>query len=401
MSQTPSTSPTPPVAPFPYARQIENGLKLLTRIDIDAVRVGTTPKREVYAIDKARLYRYEPLTDKRSSAAPVLVAYGMVGRYTMADLQEDRSLIRNLLMQGLEVYVVDWGNPTRADRWLSFEDYVEDYLGACVQHIRREHGVQSVNLLGICEGGTLAMCYAALHPQHVHSLIVAITPVDFHADRSEARPDRGFINLWTRSLKAEDIERVIDSYGYVPGKFMGLVFSMITPAKTLTKYNLDLLDVFEDEAKLRNFLRMEQWLADRPHHPGEAAREFFISLYQRNDLAEGRFSIGGRNVALSALTMPVLNIYALEDHIIPPPCSRALGALVGTTDYSELALPGGHVGVFVSGKSQGIVGHHVVKWLEARAAGSPPAGAASAREKKVAVKAARPKASGTRRVRTP
>ena len=362
--------PPRPVAPFPYAKRIENGLKLLTEIDIDEVRVGTTPKREVFAIDKVRLFRYEPLTDKRASAAPVLVAYGMVGRYTMADLQPDRSLIRNLLLQGLEVYVVDWGNPTRADRWLSFEDYVEDYLGGCVQHILRAHGLQNVNLLGICEGGTLAMCYAALHPQQVRSLIVTITPVDFHADQTEDRPDRGFINLWTRSMTEHDIERVIDSYGYVPGKFMGLVFSMITPAKTLTKYNVDLLDVFEDEAKLRNFLRMEQWLADRPHHPGEAGREFFVSLYRRNDLAEGRFTIGGRAVKLSALTMPVLNIYALEDHIIPPPCSRALGALVGTKDYSELALPGGHVGVFVSGKSQGIVGAHVVKWLEARAAGS-------------------------------
>ena len=43
--------------------------------------------------------------------------------------------------------------------------------------------------------------------------------------------------------------------------------------------------------------------------------------------------------------------------------------MVGSDDYSELALPGGHVGVFVSGKSQGIVGAHVVQWLEARSAG--------------------------------
>lgn len=365
------TLPTSAVAPSPYARRLQNGLKLLTEIEIDDVRVGATPKAEVFAIDKVRLFRYAPLTDKRSSAAPVLVAYGMVGRYTMADLQEDRSLIRNLLAQGLDVYVVDWGNPTRADRWLSFEDYVEDYLGGCVQHILREHGLASLNLLGICEGGTLAMCYAALHPQQVRNLIVTITPVDFHADRAEDRPDRGFINLWTRSLGERDIERVIDSYGCVPGKFMGLVFSMITPAKTLTKYNVDLLDIFEDEARLRNFLRMEQWLADRPDHPGEAGRDFFVRLYQRNDLAQGRFTIGGHAVKLSALTMPVLNIYALEDHIIPPPCSRALGQLVGSDDYSELALPGGHVGVFVSGKSQGIVGAHVVQWLEARSAGRP------------------------------
>ena len=256
--------------PLSVHKQLDNGLKLLTKIHVDEVQVGTTPKDLVFEIDKVRLFRYRPLADKASGAAPVLVAYGMVGRYTMADLQPDRSLIRNLLAQGLTVYVVDWGNPNRADRWLSFEDYVEDYLGGCVQHILREHSITSLNLLGICEGGVLTMCYAALHPAEVRNLILTITPVDFHADRAEGRLDRGFINLWTRSVDEGDIQRVIDSYGYIPGKFMGLVFSMITPAKTLTKYNLDLAEVFEDEDRLRNFLRMEQWLADRPHHPGEA-----------------------------------------------------------------------------------------------------------------------------------
>jgi polyhydroxyalkanoate synthase subunit PhaC len=116
---------------------------------------------------------------------------------------------------------------------------VEDYLGGCVQHILCEHGIDSLNLLGICEGGVLTMCCVALHSARVRSLILTITPVDFHADRSETRPDRGFVNLWTRSVDEADIQRVIDSYAYVPGKFMGLVFSMITPARTLIKYNLD------------------------------------------------------------------------------------------------------------------------------------------------------------------
>ena len=64
--------------------------------------------------------------------------------------------------------------------------------------------------------------------------------------------------------------------------------------------------------------------------------------------------------------MPVLNIYAENDHIIPPQTSRALGALVGTNDYTEIGLPGGHVGVFVSGKSQGVLGKGITDWLRER-----------------------------------
>ena len=47
---------------------------------------------------------------------PVLIVYSLIGRYTMTDLQEDRSLVRNLLSQGVDVWVVDWGNSSRADR---------------------------------------------------------------------------------------------------------------------------------------------------------------------------------------------------------------------------------------------------------------------------------------------
>jgi len=147
---------------------------------------------------------------------------------------------------------------------------------------------------------------------------------------------------------------------------MSFVFSTMTPLSSLTKYNLGLLDVVDDEKKLLNFLRMEKWLADRPHHPGEAAKQWLKDLYQQNKLVKNQFELGGRKVELANITMPVLNIYAKEDHIIPPQCSRALAECVGTDDYSEIGLGGGHVGVFVSGKSQGILGKGIVDWLTER-----------------------------------
>jgi len=148
------------------------------------------------------------------------------------------------------------------------------------------------------------------------------------------------------------------------------VFSSMTPLASLTKYNLGMLDIVDDEKKLLNFLRMEKWLADRPHHPGEAAKQWLKDLYQQNKLVKNEFELGGRKVDLRKITMPVLNVYAKEDHIIPPQTSRALGALVGTKDYSEIGLAGGHVGVFVSGKSQGVLGKGIVDWLRAHERGA-------------------------------
>jgi polyhydroxyalkanoate synthase len=64
--------------------------------------------------------------------------------------------------------------------------------------------------------------------------------------------------------------------------------------------------------------------------------------------------------------MPVLNVFAKDDHIIPPATAQALRTKVGTRDYNELALPGGHVGVFVGGKSQALLGSGIAKWLVER-----------------------------------
>jgi polyhydroxyalkanoate synthase subunit PhaC len=140
----------------------------------------------------------------------------------------------------------------------------------------------------------------------------------------------------------------------------------MTPMRTLMKYNLDMLEVMDDEKKFLNFLRMEKWIADRPHHPGEAAKQWLKDLYQDNKLINNAFMISGRRVNLGNITMPVLNVFAKDDHIIPPATSQALGAKVGTKDYNELPLPGGHVGVFVGGKSQALLGSGIAKWLSER-----------------------------------
>jgi len=345
-----------------FARSAE----ALGRIRETEVDVGATPKTQVMQVEKVTLHHYDPLPGIEVQTGPVLIVYGLIGRYTMADLQEDRSLVRNLLGRGVDLYVVDWGHPTRADQCLTIDDYVDWFLDDCVDHICKAHGIDRVTLLGICEGGVFSTVYAAQHPEKVGNLILTITPIDFHGDRESADPSHGFINLWTRSLGDEDIHRLIDAFGNLPGEIMASVFQLMTPVRTLTKYNLDLLDAAADDNKLLNFLRMEKWLADRPHHPGAAARQWLIDLYKENRLVAGTFELSGQKVDLGRITMPVLNVYALQDHIIPPPTSKALGSHIGTKDYTELALPGGHVGLYVSSKSQGIVGQGIYDWLIAR-----------------------------------
>ena len=231
---------------------------------------------------------------------------------------------------------------------------------------RERHGIDKVNLLGICEGGVFTTCYAALHPETVKSMVLTITPIDFHGDTVENRLGHGFINLWTRSLTPEDIDRLIEAYGNLPGEFMGSVFSQMTPMRTLMKYNLDLLEVVDDDKKFLNFLRMEKWIADRPHHPGEAAKQWLKDLYQDNKLINGTFTINGRHgEPRQHHDAGTQRVRQRRPH--HPACDVAGAWREGRHQgLHELALPGGHVGVFVGGKSQALLGSGIANWLAER-----------------------------------
>ena len=343
-------------------RKVMGGAQFLTSVRDEEVAIATTEKDEIWRCDKIVLYRYRPLVE-RELKQPLLIVFSLVGNYRIVDLQEDRSLVRNLLRSGISVYVIDWGHPSRGDRFLGMDDYINDYLAGAVEAVSRQEGGERVNVLGICEGGTFSLCYAALDPQVVQNLILIVTPIDFHAEDPEKRLGHGFINMWTRNIKPEDVDRLLAAHGNLPGELMGSIFASMTPMRTLLKYNLDLMEIAADKSKLLNFLRMEKWLADRPHHPGEVARQWIKDLYQENKLIKGEFFLGQQRVDLAAVSMPVLNIYANDDHIIPPAMTRNVGARFGTKDYTEIALPAGHMGVFVSGKTQGLLGDKIAKWL--------------------------------------
>ena len=338
--------------------------RALAEMDPADAAIGETPKDEVWRSRKRRLFRYRPEREPAAHPTPLLIVHGLVGRHTVADLEPRCSLVRALVSAGIDVYALDWGNASRADRFRDIADFAVHGLGDAVAEVARISGTGRVALLGICQGGVFSLCHAALEPKCVAGVATAIAPVDFHADARGPHAEQGLLNVWLRGLPRELIVDLIAEHGNLPGRLTGAVFQSMTPARTLSKYTTGLLEMAEDRDRLTTFLRMERWLDDRPDHPGAAALDWLIGLYQENRLAEGRFDLDGRTVCLDAIRCPVLNIYGTEDHIVPPPCSIALGSLLAPGhDYQEVAVPSGHVGVFVSRRARGIVAPALMGWL--------------------------------------
>jgi len=336
-----------------FNSKLAGGMRTLSEVgDVD---VGVTPKEAVYREDKLVLYRYKARVEKPAKV-PLLVVYALVNRPYMTDLQEDRSLIRGLLDGGVDVYLIDWGYPDGADRYLELDDYVNGYIKRCVEHIARACGQPSINVLGICQGGTLSLCFSALHPERVRNLVTMVTPVDFHT------PDN-LLGQWAREL---DADLMVDTLGNVPGELLNWTFLSLKPFRLTGQKYVDMADVLDDPKKLKNFLRMEKWIFDSPDQAGETFRQFIKFFYQQNGLVQGTLEIGGQRVDLKQVNMPVLNVYATQDHLVPPASSIALEKYVGTRDYSTFAFKGGHIGIYVSGRAQKAIPPAVADWLQQR-----------------------------------
>ena len=325
-----------------------------------AVTVGCSAKQAVWKRGKTTLYRYLPLSGaaraRRQVVRPVLICFALVNRPYILDLQPDRSLVRRLLEAGLTVYLIDWGEPDDGDRRIDIEEYVEEHLGGSVTHILASHDGEALDLLGVCQGGVLSLIYSALHREQIANLVTLTTPVDFHT------PDN-LLSKWVRALDT----RLLEASGNVPGEVLNALFLALMPFRLTQQKYVRLLTGKAEPQALEDFVRMEKWIFDSPPQAATALAQFVRWFYQENRLIRGALELGGRRVRLGDIRQPVLNLYALEDHIVPAAASAALRVHIGSRDYSAGEVPTGHIGMYVSRAAHAAVPGRIVSWLGERA----------------------------------
>ena len=335
-------------------QKLARGYEVLQDIATEDVDLAATPKDLVWQQDKVKMYHYRRDTPAKSTI-PVLVSFAMLNRQDVLDLQQDRSLMKKLLDEGLDIYIMDWGYPTRADRYLTMEDYILGYMNDAVDFLRKRHHVEKIHKMGICQAGTYSMIYASLFPEKLQTLTTYVAPYDFSDEDN-------MLYKWTKHI---DVDAMVDTLGVVPGEMLDGAFAMLNPSMNISKY-LGMMDSLEDKDKILNFLRMEHWKTDLPAISGEMYRKYIKDLFRDNLLIQGKMTLGGKTIDLKKMTVPFLNVYATDDKIIPNESTKAIMSKVGSKDKEEYPFPGGHIGVFVGSRSQRELAPAVAKWVVQR-----------------------------------
>jgi polyhydroxyalkanoate synthase len=319
--------------------------------------IATTPYEVVYEEDRVKLKHYYPVLPKsKLMKTPLLVVYALINRETMLDLQPGRSIVQNFLNDGIDLYMIDWGYPTRKDKFLTIDDHVNGYMDNIVDFIRRQHNLPKINLMGICMGGTFSVMYSALHPEKIKNLVTTVTPTNFDTDQ-------GLLHIWMKNV---DADRMVKTFGNMPGDIMNLGFLLLNPARLMIDKYVGFLENVDNKTFVENFVRMEKWIFDSPDVPGETFRQFITDCYQKNLLIQSKMELGGRRVDLKKITMPLLNFYGQYDHLVPPAACEQLTSKVGSKDIQDICLQTGHIGIYVSSKFQKEFAPKIANWLGER-----------------------------------
>ncbi|MFZ0253308.1 MAG: class III poly(R)-hydroxyalkanoic acid synthase subunit PhaC [Nitrososphaeraceae archaeon] len=319
------------------------------------ISVGDTPNDIVSETRLYRLLHYHSLV-KRVTSTPILVVYALVNRSYVLDLQPNKSWIRHLLMQGFDVYLLDWKSPTRIDKYVSFDDYVNSYIDDCVEIVQNNNSSDKITLHGYCMGSSMSAMYTSLHQEKIKNLVTIAPVIDTSKDTT----------VIANISKQMDIDKLVSYLGYLPPEKLYECYSILKPFKQGVNKYFNLIENIDNETFVQNFLRIEKWLYDTPPIAGETIKQWINDIYKKNLLVKNQFKLGTTIVDLKKINVPLLNIVAEEDHLVSPECSVPLNEVVSSEDKRLIRFHTGHVGLIASSYSQNNVLPKVGQWIKSR-----------------------------------
>jgi polyhydroxyalkanoate synthase len=331
-----------------------NGLAYLA--GTNRPQIAQTPKDVVWRRDKAELWRYRREEGQQVTVAqPILICHSLVSKSYVLDLQPNNSMIRYLLGEGFDVFLLDWGVADAVEAQNTLEDYVDDYIPEAIEATMVETGAEELTLIGYCFGGVLTLLLMAGHQEElpVRNLVTLATPADYSK--------MGFMSQMFASGRL-DPDDVIDETGLVSSSRMDEGFQALKPTDQLVQ-NVNLFQNLWNDQFVEGFLAMNRWARDQVPFPGAAFRQTVQVLIRENALLRGVVPFGRGEVRLKDITVPYLNAFAEQDGIVPAASSEPLTTLVGSRDASELRLQSGHVG-FVAGRQAAKVARpQIAGWI--------------------------------------
>jgi polyhydroxyalkanoate synthase subunit PhaC len=271
--------------------------------------VATAPGKVVFQNELIQLLQFDPTTESVCEI-PLLIFPPWINKFYILDLRPENSMIRWLTSQGITVFVTSWVNPDAKLAEKTFEDYMREGIYAATDAVKRQTGVDTVNTVGYCIGGTLLSCTLAHMAAKGDRRIASATFFAAQQDFSEA----GDLLLFTNEDWLKELEQKMDAGGGVlPGQTMAETFNALRANDLIWSFFVN------------NYLMGKEprpfdllfWNADQTRMPKTLHLFYLRKFYGQNALAGGELVLDGVKLDLGKVKTPIYVQSSKEDHIAP------------------------------------------------------------------------------------
>ena len=309
-----------------------------------------TPNRIVLELQTMRLRCF---ADGAGAPPTLICAPFTLHKATVADFAPGHSTVTGLRSGGLDrLYVTDWRSAAPEMRFLAIDNYLAE-LNVVVEELG-----PPVNLVGLCQGGWMALVYAARFSDKVRQLVLAGAPIDVEAGQSE-------LSKRAASVPLSVFEELVRLGG---GRLLGRhVLELWAPPLGTDEIDRVLqLEPGADGATLRKLeQRFKDWHERTVDLPGAFFLQVVSSLFKQNQIANNRFAALGRTIDLKQVRSPLFLLAARDDEVVAPSQLLAATRLVGTPPHAleSVTAPCGHLGLFLGAHTTSRVWPKIAQWL--------------------------------------
>ena len=304
--------------------------------------IGNTKGSVIFKNNVFELIHYTPET-KQQFAKPMLIIPPFINKFYIMDLNEKKSMIKYLLENNQNTFLISWKNPKSDSKDFGFNEYINDGVLKALEIVCKETGAEGANTASYCVGGTLTSMVLA-HMANLKNNKYKILSSTFFTSLVDFT-EPGDLGVFISEEQINMIERQMKGKGYFDGKDMAACFNFLRPGDLYWNYVIN------------NYLKGSQptafdmlyWNSDSTRIPEVLHSDYLRSMYLNNLLVKKEYDFNGNILDMSKISTPMFHVATTDDHIAP-----WKSVFMGLSQYKsniEFTLANsGHIAGIIQGK---------------------------------------------------